>query len=112
MRQKEVELEKLTGYRCKVVERGGVMIQRLLTKSNSWEGVDCGRGKCLVCATNQNTGKKQSCVSRNILYKTTCLECVKKGEDSIYYGESHRSGFERGREHVRDYKGYVHSQID
>ena len=60
-----------------------------------------------MCETNKCTGKKQSCLKRNIVYKTTCLECLKKGEDSGYYGESHRSSFERGGDHVQDYRGFI-----
>lgn len=35
---------------------------------------------------------------------TTCCLCKDKGEDKVYVGESSRTAFERGQEHIHDYE--------
>ena len=41
---------------------------------------------------------------RNIVYSNQCLDCKDNGRVSIYLGESSRSAYERGGDHVNDYK--------
>jgi hypothetical protein len=57
LREAEEKLGSLTGYRLKMVEKAGDKLENLLTKSNPWQGQDCGRQKCLLCHTKQKTGK-------------------------------------------------------
>ena len=38
------------------------------------------------------------------MYRTQCGECKEKGKDTIYVGESSRTGYERGVEHQNDAK--------
>ena len=124
LRELENMLEKMTGYRIKIQERAGEPLERILTKSNPWAGKDCERENCLLCATKIMTGKNiaQDCHKRNTTYETWCHTCYERdlgeleiGEDenqrrekekSIilhkYIGESNRSCFERGLEHMRD----------
>ena len=117
LRQNEEHLEKITGYRMKIVERSGTKLEDILTSSNPWIGEDCGREGCLLCYTKAVTGKnmKQSCTKRSVTYQTWCEECRKReeekngedGEEKIiplhtYIGETSRSSYERGREHIKD----------
>ena len=51
LREAELKLENLTGYKLKLVERSGRKIEDLLTSSNPWQGIDCGRTSCLLCQT-------------------------------------------------------------
>ena len=102
LRQEEEQLSRMTGYKVKIVERGGMQVKNILHKSNPWEGQLCGRGGCLVCAQGGEGGGQ--CSKRNILYKTTCLACKEKGKDVNYYGESARTAYERGKEHHNDYQ--------
>ena len=60
----------------------------------------CGREECLICLTSKK--ERGVCRKRNIVYKTTCNLCKSLGRSVNYWGESSRSGFERGREHRQD----------
>ena len=125
MREAEAKLEDLTGYRLKVVERGGTKLENILHKSNLWEGKDCQRKNCLLCDTKLKTGKntRQSCSKRNAVYETWCATCEnrdrdekhgsggdesgsegKKSEITLhkYIGETSRSVHERGMENLLD----------
>ena len=125
LRENEEKLVELTGTRVKIVERTGTKIQDILTKSNPWQGQDCERKNCLLCITKTRTGKltSQDCSKRNIVYETSCATCEeiqleelensdleeqekqdKKKNLKIfkYIGESSRSAYERGWEHLND----------
>ena len=125
LRLNEEHLAKLSENRVKIVERTGTKIVDLLTRSNPWKGADCERENCLVCFTKLRTEKKktQDCHQRNIVYETRCLTCQETEQDKInnmditehekrelnkkiklfkYIGESSRSTFERGWEHLND----------
>ena len=100
LRLEENEIERMTGDRIKIVERAGVMVKRILHKSNPWAGGNCGRGACLICRQEKGGG---DCKKRNITYKTQCLLCHENGKVRQYFGESSRTGFERGQEHENDF---------
>ena len=102
MKKAEEEISTVTGDRVKVVEKSGTMLKDILHKSNPWAGGLCGREDCLVCMHGGDDCG--DCSKRNIVYQTTCLDCKEKGKTRRYYGESSRTGYERGQEHVRDYK--------
>ena len=97
----------------------------LITKSNPWQGHDCKRENCLLCFTKSQTEKlkSQECSKRNIVYETRCVTCEENSRKEIqeqelpdkerkekekkiilfkYIGESSRSAYERGWEHVID----------
>ena len=111
-------MEKITGFRMKVVERVGVKLEQLLHKSDPWSGKECERPNCILCKTKQETekGLTKSCSRRNLVYETWCRICEKRDvEDAVregrdpksislykYIGESSRSGHERGWEHWQD----------
>ena len=44
------------------------------------------------------------CTMRSVTYETRCLPCQSRGEDKIYIGETARSSYERGSEHLDAYK--------
>ena len=124
LKEKEIELEKVTGDKLKIVEKSGTKIEDILTKTDPWKGSDCRRENCFLCNTKIITGKdlKKDCTKRNILYEIRCLSCEKEELDKIeelcgddikkkkqmesemivprYIGESGRSAFERGFEHL------------
>ena len=59
------------------------------------------RRKCLPC----EAGVKNSiCRKRNVLYESTCKECLGEGDDFTYVGESSRSVYERAFNHLEDYR--------
>ena len=125
LRDNEEKMESQTGYKIKIVERGGTKLVDILHKSNPWAGQDCGRAGCLLCKSRREEGKKdkQDCKKRNLVYQTTCQTCKegrlaeieeeyggegkkkveemkRKMKDYIYIGETNRSsigeGFQRG----------------
>ena len=126
LREKESKLENITGDKIKIVERGGRKLEDLIASKDPWKGNDCGRENCFLCSTKMLTGKQSNrdCTKRNILYEIKCITCedVEKekideicGEDEKrkkemekqlqipqYIGESSRSAFERGFEHLNN----------
>ena len=48
LREAEVRLESLTGYKLKVVERAGSRLEDVLHRMNPWREEDCGREMCLL----------------------------------------------------------------
>ena len=100
LRKEEEEISRLTGYKVKIVERSGMKVQGILHNSNPWADELCEREDCPICV-REGGGQ---CKKRNIVYKTTCLACKEKGKEASYYGETARSGYERGNEHWEDYE--------
>ena len=58
LRENEEAMEKVTGYRLKIVERSGIKIENLLTKSNPCSGEECSRVGCLLCKTKADTRRE------------------------------------------------------
>ena len=81
----ENKLGLQTGVKIKIVERTGVQLQQILTKSNPWSGEDCGRMNCLLCHTKaaSEKNKSQDCHKRNLVYETKCLTCETRDEEYI-----------------------------
>ena len=101
LRLVEEEISAITGDRIKMVEKAGKKLKSILHTPNPWSGGLCDRDGCLVC---EHRGEEDSkCKQRNIVYKTSCLECKTRGMERNYFGESARTSFERGKEHVKDY---------
>ena len=108
-----------------IIERTGAKLQDLLTRSDPWKGSDCQRQNCLLCFTKNRKEKlkTQDCHKRNIVYETRCITCQENEQDRIdslnieqdeklelkkniklfkYIGETSRSSFERGWEHINN----------
>ena len=104
LKREEEELGRMTGWKYRIVERGGRQLRELLTKSNLFSTEFCGRAECMAC---RDAGKKFDCRRRGIVYETACQGCLDKEGKSraVYVGESSRSLKERYGEHVDDAKG-------
>ena len=126
LREAEENLLHSTGYKLKIVERGGSKLEDLLHKSDPCQGQDCERQGCLLCSTKLRTGRnmKQECSKRNLVYETYCITCKERDIKKIkaatgghkkrtqeemakiklhkYIGETSRSCFERAMEHQND----------
>ena len=108
-----------------IIERTGIKLQDLLTRSDPWKGSDCQRQNCLLYFTKNRTEKlkTQDCHKKNIVYETRCITCQENEQDRIdslnieqdeklelkkniklfkYIGETSRSSFERGWEHINN----------
>ena len=73
-----------------------------LCRNNLWSGEDCERTNCLICYSGDE--QHGDCRKRNVTYSNQCLACLEVGRESVYYGETARSSFERGTEHAREGK--------
>ena len=96
---KETEAQNHQGrkIRFKIVEKGGVTLEKILRRSNPWSSENCGRADCFPC----KGGEGGSCWREGITYTLFCVEC---GEElAAYFGESGRNGFSRGKEHSEKY---------
>ena len=118
LRKIEETMMMLTGTRMKIVEKAGRQLKQLLVNSNPWAGQDCSREECLICQTREEMGegKGKTCWRRNLLYETWCETCQLRDEKTAeeaeedtksiklykYIGESSRSGFLRGKNHLDD----------
>ena len=94
-------MQKFCKSKVRIVEETGDTAKALVHKANQWAGEDCQRSDCMICRSGDNQG---DCRRRNLVYQTSCSECSDKGRDTLYLGESSRSGYERGVEHLRDAK--------
>ena len=67
LRDNEERMEKQTGYRLKIVEKGGTKLVDILHKANPLAGEDCKRRDCLLCSTKIEEGRtnSQDCRRRN-----------------------------------------------
>ena len=100
--------------KIKVVERAGVNI--ICQLPGLKENKQCDRQDCLI----HRDGGKGDCKSEGVVYKGACVSCKlkgptsrvdkggniqriqrKPGTESVYYGESGRSGYQRGLSHVK-----------
>ena len=90
--KKEVEkVVRRLQMKIKVVERVGITIKSLLQRSNPFGVKDCNRDKCLLCCQGSNS----DCRTRGCVYEYECLQCIR-----IYRGQTGRSMYERGKEHL------------
>ena len=96
MYQQEVRQSGLPIY---IVEKGGVQLKRQLQKSNPFRMASCDRVDCMVCST----GGRGSCKSNGVNYSITCEECETSSHEKVYIGETARTSYIRGREHIEDF---------
>ena len=82
--------------RYKYVERLGSTVGDLLVKADPWKE-HCGRKTCLPCQSAP--GK---CGKQGVVYSITCETCREQGLTCQYWGESARTGHDRGLEHLND----------
>ena len=61
-----------------------------------WKSMKCEREECFPCQTQP--GK---CWNQSVTYQIDCLNCQTVGKSVRYYGESARTGFDRGLEHIK-----------
>ena len=78
-------MEKMTGYKLKIVEKGRTKLVDILHKANPWAGEDCRRSRCMLCRTKKEEDKKntQDCRKRNCVYETSCMTCTERQDKAI-----------------------------
>ena len=83
-------IEQVTTEFCADLKRGGFDDSTIRT----WRTDHCGWPNCWPYQS-----KEGSCLKHNVLYKITCLTCKVQGHTSSYWGESHRSAWDRAEDH-------------
>ena len=84
---------RASGVKIKLVERAGENLKQILQRSDPFKERCCNRENCLVCST----GGRGPCSAFGVTYEIECKECEQK-----YVGETSRSAYTRGKEHLRD----------
>ena len=87
--QREVRSQR---FKVGVVEKADESLKKMLQRSSPLKERQCRRMDCLVCTT----GGKGPCDRQGGTYEIVCNEC-----DSVYIGESSRSAYTRGAEHMK-----------
>ena len=100
--RKEYEEEvKNSGLKVRIVEQAGTSIKRKMQRSNPFKEQTCHHDECLVCST----GGKGPCDALGVTYEVKCTECTEQNNDDKeqkYTGETARSAYTRGKEHLED----------
>ena len=100
LRRVESKLREVTNKPLRLVEEAGVKMLEVLCKGDPWDAVHCQRENCTTC--RPDWGKVGTCRVKNVVYEDICLTCKDNNKSSRYIGESHRTMFQRGLEHVAD----------
>ena len=103
MREREIELSRITKFRVKMRESGGLKLAGLFSTDLA-KNQPCGRLDCPPCTEGDG---RTNCKKSSILYESKCASCnpeQPRGESShqeekveqprrvgIYFGESSRS---------------------
>ena len=117
MREVTQEVTECHGIKVKIVERAGKSLKSQLTRSGS-EG-RCRNRECIV----HRSGGKGDCGTEGVVYRGVCMTCKERGNasipgdngevirvnseqrrsvESVYYGETSKSCYTRGRQHVEN----------
>ena len=116
MRRITQDASERTGLRVRIVERGGVSIQSQLVRREN-QGMCRNTNDCVI----HKSGGRGNCSTENIVYRGTCITCKEKGIsskpdimgnivkvensprgiNSVYIGETSRTCFTRGKEHLQ-----------
>ena len=111
LRRRLSNMEAGLGLKGKVryVEEMGKSMEDTLVRRDPWSGQGCGRPHCLPCRN-----KKGKYNSQGVLYEIVCPECKEQGRRTAYIGESARTAFDRGLQHLRAMEGGVdgHPLVD
>ena len=107
LRRREAELNKHSGERIKIVEKGGLKIKDILCAKNPFQRSKCTDKNCPLCTDSRyvkvdHDRKQPPCSSNNVGYRWSCVTCQKVDNVKVYEGESGRSARVRGKEHLKD----------
>ena len=100
LKEKEMEINKISRRKIKIIEKTGTQIQRILTKADPWGDPPCQREDCMMCAAC--TEDSSRCRKQNTVYENSCRKCKESGETIKYIGETSRSTYQRSAEHLQD----------
>ena len=90
------EAARLTGIRVKMCQRGGMKVSSS-AHADPFASKLCSRPDCPVC---QSPDSKGGCRNSNIGYVISCKPCSDQGISATYQGETSKSAYERGLQHL------------
>ena len=105
LRERELELNKNSRERIKIVESGGIKMKNILTVKNPFQKTSCTQKWCPICQKSENCKnnfeeRNIPCNTNNIGYRWICETCQDRNICKVYEGETSRSGRIRCREHI------------
>jgi hypothetical protein len=104
LKKREEELNKYSEERIKVIEKGGIKVENILTKKDPFLKDKCTEKLCPICK-NESNKVNVVCNSNNVGYRWVCTTCQSRNKVKVYEGESSRSARLRGIEHLKQYIG-------
>ena len=93
--------EAVDGLKFKIIETGGVSVERAVRNSNPTATPGCPNQDCLACKGGRGGGG--FCLKSNIQYQLECGQCTGE-EKGVYIGESSRNLYTRSKEHIGKYR--------
>ena len=100
LKKREEEVNRYSEDRIKILEKGGINMEAILTKKNPFKASQCLENSCPLCS-NVDGEMRNICNTNNVGYKWTCKNCEKAQKMSVYKGEKPRPGRLRGGEHLK-----------
>ena len=70
-----------------------------MCRNNPWGKVKCERELCLSCPDSKEGGGGK-CREEGVVYTISCKKCRTEGVLAQYWGETARTAYERGEEHI------------
>ena len=104
LKKREEELNKYSQERIKIIEKGGIKVENILTKKDPFMKDKCSEKLCPICK-NESNKVDVVCNSNNVGYRWVCTTCQNRNKTKVYEGESSRSARLRGIEHLKQYVG-------
>ena len=87
--------------RIKIVEKSGVSVKQVLSKSYPWPTDKCTDPNCFPCSTNRKNAF--SCRIPGASYSIHCTICESSDSKAVYYGETGQNLYARGRQHLSEF---------
>jgi hypothetical protein len=90
MKERELEMAKITRFRVKMQEAGGIQLARLFSTGLA-KCEPCGREDCNPC---KSSSKGPNCKQASILYESKCDKCKpdKTANSSLQEVDHHLEG--------------------
>ena len=70
--KREVEINRFSTERNKIVEGGGVQMKNFMVKKNPFPSTKCEKKKVIICELNVYGKDKIPCNSNNVGYQLVC----------------------------------------
>ena len=82
--------------KVRMVEKLGNTLIQSIGNQAPWRSSHCGRLDFWPCKS-----KEGACRKHSVVYRITCLTCKAEGRSKQYWGETHRTAWDRSRDHLQ-----------